>query len=73
MMCLCLVGRGGQLHCPFFAAPAMTFGDHGGTDMCKLMSQTLARHLAAFGRGVLRRRLASVCGDGALSLGGPDH
>ena len=73
VMCLCVVGCGGQIHCPFFAAPAMPFGSHGGREMCKLMVQTLEEHPAVFGRGVLRRRLSSVCGDGALTLGGPDH
>ena len=72
-MCLCVVGCGGQIYCPFFAAPAMPFGSHGGREMCKLMVQTLEEHPAVFGRGVLRRRLSSVCGDGALTLGGPDH
>ena len=73
VMCLCVVGCGGQIYCPFFAAPAMPFGSHGGREMCKLMVQTLEEHPAVFGRGVLRRRLSSVCGDGALTLGGPDH
>ena len=73
VMCLCVVGCGGQVYCPFFAAPAMPFGSHGGREMCKLMVQTLEEHPAVFGRGVLRRRLSSVCGDGALTLGGPDH
>ena len=73
VMCLAVVGCGGQIYCPFFAAPAMPFGSHGGREMCKLMVQTLEEHPAVFGRGVLRRRLSSVCGDGALTLGGPDH
>lgn len=73
VMCLCIVGCGGQIHCPLLDAPAMPFGSHGGSEMCKLMAKTLEDHPAGFGRGVLRRRLSSVCGDGALTLGGPDH
>ena len=29
VMCLCLVGSRGAIHCPLFAAPAMPFASHG--------------------------------------------
>ena len=34
VMCLCLVGCAGPLHCPYLAAPVMPFGSHGGRERC---------------------------------------
>ena len=73
VMCLCVVGCGGKIHCPFFDAPAMALGSHRGQNMCSLMLKTLEEHPVTFGVRVLRQRLSSVCGDGAMTIGGPDH
>ena len=41
--------------------------------MAALLLRTLEQHPGSFSIPALRARLAGVCGDGALTLGGPDH
>jgi len=72
--CICLASRRtGTLYSPMFAAPAMPFGSHGGDTMASLMLETFTQHPAGWGLHVLRSRCSSLCGDGALCIGGPEH
>ena len=74
VMCLCLVSRHtGALYCPMFAGPPMPFGSHSGEAMASLMLQTLEEHPASWGSHALRSRCSSLCGDGGLCIGGPEH
>ncbi len=74
VMCLCLVSRHtGTLYSPMFAAPPMPFGSHSGHEMAVLMLQALADHPAGWGLHALRSRCSSLCGDGGLCIGGPEH
>ena len=74
VVALSLVSRHtGRLYCPMHSGFAMPFGGHSGDETAKLMLFALASHPAAWGVNVLRARCASICGDGALVLGGPEH
>ncbi len=74
IICLCIVSRTkGNVYTPMHSGPAMPFGSHGGEAMASLMLQALASHPASWGLRSLQVRCASVCGDGALCEGGPEH
>ncbi len=74
VICICLVSRHtGALYSPMLAAPPMPFGSHGGEEMSALILKALAAHPAGWKMHALRRRCSSICGDGALCIGGPEH
>jgi hypothetical protein len=72
--CLCIgSSRKGLLYMPLHSAPAMPFGSHRGDNMVQLLLSSLRSHPASWGLGALQARCATVCGDGALCEGGPEH
>jgi hypothetical protein len=72
--CLCIgSSRKGLLYMPLHRALAMPFGSHGGDNMVQLLLSSLRSHPASWGLGALQARCATVCGDGALCEGGPEH
>jgi len=74
VICINIVSRWtGRSYTPMHSAPAMPHGAHGGDRMVEMLLSSLESHAAHWGRGILRARMASVCGDGGLCEGGPEH
>ena len=74
VICINIISRWtGCSYTPMHSAPAMPHGAHGGEAMADMLLSSLSLHPAHWGIGVLRARMASVCGDGGLCEGGPEH
>ena len=74
VICLQITSRWtGQAYTPMHSAPAMPLGAHSGKPMAELIATALAAHPANWDTNMLAARTASICGDGALCQGGPEH
>lgn len=74
VLCLNIISRWtGCSYTPMHSAPAMPHGAHGGEMMANLLLSAFTAHPAHWEIGILRARMASVCGDGGLCEGGPEH
>ena len=74
VVCLSIASStNGVLYSPMFSAIAMPFSGHSGNALVLQLFEALSSHAAAWGKQLLRARVASVCGDGGLTSGGPEH
>lgn len=72
--CLSLISpHSGQIWQPMHSGHLVPIGGKGGAIQARALCEALAQHPARWGMAELRSRLACVGGDGALTLGGPDH
>lgn len=73
ILCVCLVDSfTGDLGARMWDGWSMPFGGHSGVAMRDILLKMLASHPTNFNLRRLRKRLAALIGDGAMTVGGPE-